>query len=123
MTDTIKAQTLIAMSGSEIRRRLPDLLDSADWDAARNELLAMPVQRAAKVLQAFIADGDPAVKWRAVDAMGMIVARLADQDMESARNIIRRLFWSLNEESGGMLLAADVDGTPVILAPEKIMCK
>jgi len=29
------------------------------------------------------------------------------------------VIYELNEESGGMLLAADVDGTPVILAPEK----
>jgi hypothetical protein len=30
------------------------------------------------------------------------VARLADKDMEAARVIMRRLMWSLNEESGGI---------------------
>ncbi|MBW2266921.1 MAG: HEAT repeat domain-containing protein [Deltaproteobacteria bacterium] len=34
--------------------------------------------------------------------MGAVVANLAEQDMESARVIMRRLMWSLNDESGGI---------------------
>ena len=34
--------------------------------------------------------------------MGSAVSRLAEKDMESARNIIRRLMWNLNNESGGI---------------------
>jgi len=45
---------------------------------------------------------DEQVRWNAVRAMGRAVARLADEDMEGARVIMRRLMWSLNEESGGI---------------------
>ena len=34
--------------------------------------------------------------------MGSAVSDLAETDMESARNIIRRLMWNLNDESGGI---------------------
>lgn len=34
--------------------------------------------------------------------MGAVVARLADQDTESARVVMRRLTWNLNDESGGI---------------------
>ena len=34
--------------------------------------------------------------------MGSAVSCLAESDMESARNIIRRLMWNLNDESGGI---------------------
>lgn len=34
--------------------------------------------------------------------MGAFVANLADEDIESARVIVRRLMWQLNDESGGI---------------------
>ena len=34
--------------------------------------------------------------------MGAVVEKLAWEDMEGARVIMRRLMWSLNEESGGI---------------------
>ena len=32
--------------------------------------------------------------------MGAVVSRIAEADLESARMVMRRLIWSLNEESG-----------------------
>ena len=51
---------------------------------------------------AALCDGDNAVKWRAVEVMGAVVARMAEKDIETARNVMRRLMWSLNDESGGI---------------------
>lgn len=34
--------------------------------------------------------------------MGAVVAKLGQEDLESARVIIRRLMWNLNDESGGI---------------------
>jgi hypothetical protein len=42
------------------------------------------------------------VKWRAVSALGKIVAGLADDEMEDARIVMRRFMWMLNDESGGI---------------------
>lgn len=42
------------------------------------------------------------VRWRAVTAIGILVDKLAEQDMEAARVVMRRLMWNLNDESGGI---------------------
>jgi hypothetical protein len=41
-------------------------------------------------------------KWHAVSCFGFVVSRIAERDMESARIIMRRFLWSLNDESGGI---------------------
>ena len=53
-------------------------------------------------LCSFLYHKSPVIKWNAVTAMGSAVSCLAESDMESARNIIRRLMWNLNDESGGI---------------------
>ena len=53
-------------------------------------------------LFAFFYHVDDLIRWRAIAAMGVIVANLANQDMESARVVMRRLMWNLNDESGGI---------------------
>ncbi len=50
----------------------------------------------------FIQSTDEKVKWRAVTTMGEAVAAMAEKDFESARVILRRLMWNLNDESGGI---------------------
>ena len=45
---------------------------------------------------------DDVLGWRAVKALGLAAAQVAGQDAEFVRNILRRLIWSLNDESGGI---------------------
>ncbi|MBM9520984.1 HEAT repeat domain-containing protein [Desulforhopalus vacuolatus] len=42
------------------------------------------------------------VRWHAVSAFGVVVSKLADENLEEARVVMRRLLWSLNDESGGI---------------------
>ncbi|MEW6425258.1 MAG: DVU0298 family protein [Bacillota bacterium] len=44
---------------------------------------------------------DELIHWRAVEALGRVAATLADEKPEAGRDILRRLFWALNDESGG----------------------
>jgi len=53
-------------------------------------------------LFSFLYNNDEQVRWRTVTAFGAVVAKLADEDMEAARIIMRRLMWNLNDESGGI---------------------
>ncbi|WP_373498145.1 DVU0298 family protein [Desulfococcus sp.] len=47
--------------------------------------------------------GDDIVFWRAVSAMGVVVSAMADSGtVESARVVLRRMMWQLNDESGGI---------------------
>ena len=45
---------------------------------------------------------DSIARWHAITAFGRVLDSIAQQDMEDARIIIRRLMWSLNDESGGI---------------------
>lgn len=45
---------------------------------------------------------DETIRWHAVSAFGHVVSRLAGQDLEAARIVMRRFLWSLNDESGGI---------------------
>ena len=47
-------------------------------------------------------DRDELIRWRAVSAMGIVTAALADARMDAARVIMRRMMWQLNDESGGI---------------------
>ena len=45
---------------------------------------------------------DDLIGWRAVEALGLASAQVAEHDAEFVRNILRRLMWSLNDESGSI---------------------
>lgn len=73
-----------------------------ETQAVIEEVLLLPPRLIVNPLFSFIQSGDPGLKWAAVRCFGALVAKLADEDSESARIIMRRLMWSLNDESGGI---------------------
>lgn len=89
-------------SGRALKRKALDLLGQDDFNQALDELCRLPGRRVINPLFSFLCHIDQKIKWRAVTAMGVIVANLAEKDMESARVIMRRLMWMLNDESGGI---------------------
>lgn len=42
------------------------------------------------------------LRWRAIEGIGAVADRLADDDPEAVRVILRTLLWTINEESGGI---------------------
>jgi HEAT repeat protein len=79
-----------------------DLLKSPDFNQRLNSLKEFPFPKILKHLFSALCREDKEIKWPAVTAMGFLVADLAGRDLERARNILRRMMWSLNEESGGI---------------------
>ena len=79
-----------------------ELLAGSDVDRLLAELHLLPAQDVIHALFSAICRPEVPLRWHAVQAMGVSVARLADTDMEAARIVMRRLLWSLNEESGGI---------------------
>jgi HEAT repeat protein len=47
-------------------------------------------------------DRDPEISWRAIEAMGAAALKIADHDVDYVREHLRRLYWLLSEESGGV---------------------
>lgn len=82
---------------SSIRSRL----ESADWPAFAQELENVPPRELVGPLFACLPLGGEATD-RAAAALGRAVSRMADEHMEEARNVIRRLMWHMNEESGNI---------------------
>jgi len=88
--------------GIREKRRISRLLGSSDIDAVIAELRQLPPAQAINPLIGALCSNDEIVRWHAITALGPIVADLAERDMESARVVMRRLMWSLNDESGGI---------------------
>lgn len=44
---------------------------------------------------------DELLRWRAVECLGLLTKQISLTEPDRAREIIRRLFWALNDESGG----------------------
>lgn len=85
-----------------LKSRVDALLREADPAERRDVWEALPGRRAVNPLLSFLYHVDEVLKWRAVTAVGIVVARMAEESMESARVVMRRLIWSLNDESGGI---------------------
>ena len=88
--------------GRTIKRKVLTLLKSKDLDRTLKELRRLPPHSVINPLFSFLYNRDEEIKCAAVTAMGAIVGKLADENMESARVIMRRLMWNLNDESGGI---------------------
>jgi len=68
--------------------------------------LATVRRRALGSLVALTFDSDPQVVWRAVEAMGMAVEKMAPSNKAYVKEHARRLYWLITEESGGVFWKA-----------------
>ena len=84
------------------KQRILALLEGEELDRSLSEMLRLPARKVVNPLFSCFYSSDERIKWQAVTAMGAVVARLAGHDMESARVVMRRLMWNLNDESGGI---------------------
>lgn len=105
------------MGSRAIKEEVLSLLDEAGGlESIYNALKQYRAVDVANVLFSAICRGDQRLRWLAVSCMGESVARMAKEDLESARVMMRRLLWSLNDESGGIGW-----GAPESMA--EIMCR
>lgn len=88
--------------GRNLKRKVLDLLRAEDISQGLEEIGSLPGRQVINPLFSFLCSTDPQVKWRAVKAIGEVVKNIAEEDMESARVVMRRMMWNLNDESGGI---------------------
>jgi len=86
----------------KLKHQILSLLQQDNLDDALATIVRMPLRQVVNPLFGLLYQGDPLVRWHAVTAMGAVTASLAIEEMESARIIMRRLMWNLNDESGGI---------------------
>ncbi len=90
------------MGNRHLKTHIRHLLEQDDFAAGLDAVRQIPGRQAVNPLFSFFYSGEERIRWRAITAMGVVVAHLADRNMESARVVMRRLMWNLNDESGGI---------------------
>ena len=90
------------ISGRKLKVSVAKLLQAEDFAPGLHAIRQMPPRQVVNPLFSFLYSLDDRVKWRAVTAMGKVIADLAAIDLESARVVMRRFIWQLNDESGGI---------------------
>ena len=90
------------MSIRRLKREVLLSLSSLPFEESLEAVAAQPARKVINPLFGLLYHAEPLVRWRAVSAFGEVVGRLADEAIESARVIVRRLMWNLNDESGGI---------------------
>ena len=95
----------------DLKRTVRDLLTGQGWRVGLDGLAAVPARQLAGPLFSLLLDKDELVRWRAVEAFGRTIARLAESSeqgggpgsgMETSRGVLRQCLWRMNEESGGL---------------------
>lgn len=83
-----------------MKKRLRGLLAEGRFDDVAE--LAADRKRVLGDLVSLTYDSEALIAWRAVEAVGLAAARVADSDPDFVRSHLRRLHWLLSEESGGI---------------------
>lgn len=90
------------LRGRQIKKQIRQHLQNDPFDKELDEICRLPLKKTISPLFSFLCSTDEHVKWRAVTTLGKVVSDLAAFDLESARVVMRRFIWNLNDESGGI---------------------
>lgn len=82
------------------KQKLKDLLDQADWKNNLDEIAAGGMGAVGPLFSFLLLK--PEMMHRAACALGQTVAGIAQKEPETAKNVIRRFMWHMNEESGNI---------------------
>ncbi len=80
---------------------LKNWLQAPDWKIYLPEIAAMDAKQCVGPLLSFLLLGETMTA-RAAVALGVTVATMAEKSPETARNVLRRFMWHMNEESGNI---------------------
>ncbi|MEZ0328725.1 MAG: DVU0298 family protein [Dissulfuribacterales bacterium] len=84
------------------KRHIKQAFLTANVRELEEALSAMSLGNAISLVISVCYSHDESVRTKAVQLFGRLMVRLASQDMEAVRSVMRRLMWSLNDESGGI---------------------
>lgn len=90
------------LRGRQLKIRLKKHLQTEPFADELKAICRLPLKQTISPLFSFLCSPQERIKWRAVTALGKVVSELAASDLESARVVMRRFIWNLNDESGGI---------------------
>jgi hypothetical protein len=88
--------------GSKMKRKavVKKLLESRAYDEVAD--MARQDKGVISWLISLTYDKQDVISWRAIEAIGVISRALSNEKMDVMRDTVRRLLWSMGEESGGI---------------------
>jgi hypothetical protein len=106
----------VLLNRRQVKKEVFELLDQYTPAELTQKLTVFPQTHVINSLFMALCDVRERVKWHAVSCFGEIISTMADNNVESARIIMRRFLWTLNDESGGIGW-----GAPEAMA--EVMCR
>jgi hypothetical protein len=88
------------MTQQEMKQAVLDALETNDFEAI--ERLALQSRKVMSVLVRLAYDKETLVGWRAIVAAGQVASAYTGNNYEFLRETVRKLLWSLTDESGGI---------------------
>jgi hypothetical protein len=90
----------VAYTSRRLKRRkeLKDALRRGDFESVVARAVEDTTVRAS--VYSLLCDGDTAIRDRAAECLGLIAA---NDEIDSVREIVRRLVWSMNDEAGSLI--------------------
>lgn len=82
------------------KKRIRQMLASDDWQNYLDEMASGGMANVGALFSFLLYE--PVVMHRAAMALGMTIARISENEPETARNIIRNFMWHMNEDSGNI---------------------
>ena len=84
------------------KKRVLILLEQKDFNNNPGVIRQLPPLKVVNVLFSLLVTTDEDLKNCVVKAFGEVVSKLAEENIETARNVMRRLMLSVTDESGGI---------------------
>lgn len=88
--------------GRILKQRVREALQTGDENRALEQLADVPDRALVSPLFGALHLMEPRIHWTATRVMGEVTSRLAEENLEEARVVLRRMMWNLNDESGGI---------------------
>lgn len=86
----------------KVKEEIFSLLESSTISELKIKLSLFPRIPLINALFMALCDANERIKWHAVSSFGQLIPEIAEEEAESARVIMRRFLWTLNDESGGI---------------------
>lgn len=90
------------MNRRQIKKLLLEILEKENLETIFRKITEFQDHLLLNLLFTALCNHRELVRWHAVCCFGRIVPAMAVKDPESARIVMRRMLWSLNDESGGI---------------------
>jgi hypothetical protein len=91
---------LNCQSRRQSKTAVRELLLNQDIDGLTS--LAEKEPKVLRILLALLLETEEVTRWRAIQGIGAVAAMKARGNSESVPDLLRRLFWSMNDESGNV---------------------